>query len=63
MAKFISLPEDLKKSKTLELLITPACPKKKTELKKQLKAIFKKAKQIKIPGNIDIDSLTLSEKV
>lgn len=57
VAKFISLPEELKKSKALELLITPVYPNKKAELKKQLSMIFKKAKQIKIPGDINIDDL------
>lgn len=57
VAQFISLPEDLIKSKTLELLITPARPNKKAELKKQLALIFKMAKQTKIPGNFDIDNL------
>jgi hypothetical protein len=57
VAKFISLPEDLKKSETLELLITPFYPNKKAELKKQLAVIFKKAKQTKIPGDVNIDDL------
>jgi len=55
--KIIWLPEDLKKFETLELLITPAHPDKKMELKKRFEKVFKKAKNIKIPKDINIDNL------
>ena len=55
--KITWLPEDLKKFETLELLITPAHPDKKMELKKRFEEVFRKAESIKIPKDINIDNL------
>ena len=55
--KITPLPEDLKKFEMLELIITPAHSYQKRELKKRFKAVFKKARNIKISTDIDIDSL------
>jgi hypothetical protein len=55
--KLTPLPEDLKKFKTLELLISPTYPINKAELRKKFETVFKKAKTIKIPKDIDIDKV------
>ena len=57
--KIVALPENLKRYKNLELLINPVYPynKNKLEMKKKLDAIFKKARSIKIPADIDIDEM------
>ena len=53
--KITPLPDDLKKFDSLELLISPAHTSKKEELKKRFEAVFKKAKDIRIQTDIDID--------
>ncbi len=55
--KITPLPDDLKRFRTLELLISPAHPYQKMELKKRFDAVFKKAKGIRIPKDIDIDDV------
>lgn len=55
--KITQLPEDLKKFESLELLITPAHSFRKEELKKRFEAVFKKAKNIRISTDINIDHL------
>jgi len=55
--KITPLPESLKKFKMLEIIITPAHSHKKIELKKRFESVFRKARNIKISKNIDIDNL------
>jgi hypothetical protein len=55
--KITPLPDDLKRFQSLELLISPAHPYRKMELKKRFDTVFKKAKTIKIPKDIDIDDV------
>ena len=55
--KITPLPDNLKKFESLELIITPAHPSKKEELKKRFDAVFKKAKSRKIQKDVDIDEL------
>ncbi|MGE5342498.1 MAG: hypothetical protein ACM3SY_13560 [Candidatus Omnitrophota bacterium] len=56
--KITPLPDDLKGYEALELIITPAHPHPcRSDLKRRFEDIFKKAKDIKIPKDIDIDSL------
>lgn len=55
--KITTLPENLKQFESLELLIAPAHPYKKEELKRRFEVVFKKAKSIKIPKDFNIDDL------
>ncbi|MGE5340020.1 MAG: hypothetical protein ACM3SY_00945 [Candidatus Omnitrophota bacterium] len=56
--KITPLPDDLKGYEELELIITPAHPHiSKGDLKRRFEEIFKKARDIKIPKDIDIDNL------
>ena len=55
--KITPLPDDLKKYESLELIIAPVHTSKKEELKKRFEAVFKKAKDIRIQTDIDIDTM------